>query len=161
MNFQGGHAVPHTRQRTGTNLFMREGSQTMPSPAQDPNNTPGTGPEPGAAAMGEEELESALAQIDWAELQDFFLSHLGTQLSDMDTLLRKRDTDTLTRIGHSLKGSGGGVQLPRFTELGAVLEVAGKGGDLMAIRLACLKIREEYLKYRPQEAIRVKRYFES
>ena len=131
----------------------------MPSPAQDPKSVPESGP--GSAATGDKDFESALAEIDWAELQDFFLDHLSGQLGEMDGFLRKRDTQALYRIGHGLKGSGGGVQLPRFTELGAVLENAGKKGDLTAVRLACLSIRSEYLKHRPQEAERVKHLFES
>ena len=53
------------------------------------------------------------------------------------------------------------MQLPRFTDLGAVLEDAGKKGDLNETRLACMNIRSEYLKHRPQEAERLKRMFES
>lgn len=90
--------------------------------------------------------------IDWADLQEFFFSDLEPKLPEMQRLIEAGDCTTLARIGHSLKGSGGGVKLPRFTELGKVLEDAGKAADLTAIEKACAAIRDEYLIHKPEAA---------
>ena len=83
-------------------------------------------------------------EIDWAELQDFFFQDLRPKLTEMDQLCADGDTYKLSRLGHSLKGSGGGVKLPRFTELGKMLEDAGKATNLAVCINACRAIRDEY-----------------
>jgi HPt (histidine-containing phosphotransfer) domain-containing protein len=106
------------------------------------------------------EFDNLLDGIDWSELQAFFFEHLLTQLEDMEAKLAAGDLTGLSRIGHSIKGSGGGVQLPRFTDLGKALEDSGKDGDLEACRLACQAIRDEYVTHRPNGAATVGGYFE-
>jgi HPt (histidine-containing phosphotransfer) domain-containing protein len=95
--------------------------------------------------------EDALDDIDWSDLQDFFLTHLRGQFDEMELLFREGDAQTLSRIGHGIKGSGGGVQLPRFTDLGRDLEDSAKVEDLPRAREACRAMREEYLKHRPED----------
>ncbi|MFN8548997.1 MAG: Hpt domain-containing protein [Candidatus Eisenbacteria bacterium] len=90
-------------------------------------------------------------EIDWAELQDFFFEDLRPKLFDMDQLCSDGDTHKLSRLGHSLKGSGGGVKLPRFTDLGKALEDAGKASNLEGCISACRAIRDEYATHRPAE----------
>ena len=92
------------------------------------------------------------ADIDWGELQTFFLDHLRGQLDKLMESYGKGDLPSLTRIGHSLKGSGGGVQLPRFSELGMLLEEAGHRGEIEATLKICRDIRDEYLRLRPNDA---------
>ncbi len=100
-----------------------------------------------------------LPDIDWSELQDFFLEHLRGQLDTMGQLLAKGDLLALGRIGHSLKGSGGGVQLPKFTELGRDLEDAGRSGNAAGVARACALIRDEYLVHRPGDLAALREYF--
>lgn len=99
-------------------------------------------------------------EIDWAELQDFFFEDLKPRFQELDQLCRAGDTHRLSRIGHSLKGSGGGVKLDRFTELGKLLEDAGKASDLNKCVIACRMIRDEYLNYRPADAAELTGYFD-
>jgi HPt (histidine-containing phosphotransfer) domain-containing protein len=106
-------------------------------------------------------LDDLSDDIDWAELQSFFLGHLQGQLDQMDAWLRQADTEALGRVGHSLKGSGGGVRLPRFTDLGRDLESAARQRDLTGLRATCVALREEYLRHRPEDAGRFGRHFES
>lgn len=103
--------------------------------------------------LSSEEEDDLMGDIDWGELQEFFLDHLRDQLEDMEQQLRAGDATALARIGHSIKGSGGGVGYPRFSELGRDLEEAGKLADLAASRLACMALRGEFLVYRPQDAV--------
>jgi HPt (histidine-containing phosphotransfer) domain-containing protein len=101
-------------------------------------------------ASSSNDFDGLFDDIDWSELQTFFFQHLVVQLRDLDSSLRAGDMTTISRTGHSIKGSGGGVQLPRFTELGKALEDAGKAGDSPACRAACQAIRDEYLSHRPE-----------
>lgn len=97
--------------------------------------------------------------IDWAELQKVFLDHLSRQFPEMDQSLQGACTPPLARIGHSLKGSGAAVLLPRFTELGADLERVANASDAAAAHRICREIRDEYLRLRPAEAARVSGLF--
>jgi HPt (histidine-containing phosphotransfer) domain-containing protein len=107
----------------------------------------------------EQSDEEALDDIDWSDLQDFFLTHLRSQFDEMELLLGRGDADTLSRIGHGIKGSGGGVQLPRFTDLGRDLEDGAKAGDLERAREACRMLRQEYLKHRPEDETALAGFF--
>ncbi len=98
------------------------------------------------------ESESAmLEEIDWSDLQQFFLEHLRGQLDSMETLLAEGNLAALARIGHGLKGSGGAVLLPKFTELGQELEEAGRASDATRTLSLCRRIRDEYVQHRPAE----------
>ena len=97
--------------------------------------------------------------IDWADLQSFFYEDLETKMADLEMGLGEGDCTKLFRIGHSIKGSGGGVKLPIYTELGKHLETAGKANDLEASRTACAAIRDEYLKSHPDRAEKYSTYF--
>jgi HPt (histidine-containing phosphotransfer) domain-containing protein len=120
----------------------------------DPKDFPNPTSEPRSEPYDADTAE-ALDDIDWGELQDFFFEHLRSQLDQMSGYLAQSDAWNLSRLGHSLKGSGGGVQLPEFTELGRHLETAGKDGDMIAVLSACRAIRDEYLKHRPDRAAEV------
>lgn len=98
-------------------------------------------------------------EIDWAELQDFFFQDLRPKLFEMDQLCTDGDTYKLSRLGHSLKGSGGGVKLPRFTELGRALEDAGKTSNLEGCITACRAIRDEYATHRPDDCTELSTLF--
>lgn len=100
-------------------------------------------------------------EIDWAELQDFFFEDLRPKLFEMDERCTAGDTAMLARMGHSLKGSGGGVKLPHFTDLGKVLEQAGKASDIVSCFSACRAIRDEYVMHRPAEAKELAELFRS
>jgi HPt (histidine-containing phosphotransfer) domain-containing protein len=104
-------------------------------------------------------LQEALDDIDWSDLQDFFLSHLRDQFDEMERLLRAGDAPGLSRIGHGIKGSGGGVQLPRFTDLGKLLEDGARDGDLGRAKEACRALRKEHLKHRPEDGPDLEKLF--
>lgn len=103
--------------------------------------------------------DDALGEIDWSDLQDFFFQHLRGQFDEMARLLGTGDLEALARIGHGIKGSGGGVLLPRFTELGRDLEDAGKASDGGSVLEACRSLRDEYLKHRPEDRDGLRTYF--
>jgi HPt (histidine-containing phosphotransfer) domain-containing protein len=124
-----------------------------------PFNPMTQGKSPASPERAQPQVTDPLEDIDWSDLQDFFFEHLRTQLDQMSDLLARADLPTLTRIGHSLKGSGGGVQLPRFSDLGRDLEDAGRSGDVGAVESACRAIRDEYLQHRPADQDALGRMF--
>lgn len=107
-----------------------------------------------------DEFEDLEADIDWSELQAFFLDDLKPRLGELDRLCRASDFDALSRLGHTLKGSGGGVKLPRFTDHGRTLETAAHAHDLADCVLACQALREEYLGHRPADRAALAPLFE-
>jgi len=72
-----------------------------------------------------------------AELEDLIPGYLKNQRNDagrIRKLLVSGDFEGIRRIGHSMKGSGGGYGFDEITAIGARIEEAAKGGDDTAIR---------------------------
>ena len=57
-----------------------------------------------------------------------FLSNRQADLEQLRTAAARSDFETARRIGHILKGAGGGYGFPQITELAASLEQALKSG---------------------------------
>ena len=57
-----------------------------------------------------------------------FLGNCRKSVEDMRRSIAQSDLDAVRRIGHSLKGVGGGYGFARITELGAAIEQAAKAG---------------------------------
>ena len=53
-----------------------------------------------------------------------------------------RGIEEIMRIGHSMKGSGGGYGFDRITEIGALMENAAKAGNLEEISSANDQLNE-------------------
>lgn len=63
---------------------------------------------------------------DLEELIPDFLDNRRKDIQSIQDALSKGDYDTLTIIGHSMKGSGGGYGFDYITDIGAAIEQAGK-----------------------------------
>ena len=77
-----------------------------------------------------------LVEVD-ADLADLIPGFLDNRRADVRRLreaLDADDRDSLRRIGHSLKGVGGGYGFDTITDLGLDIESAAIGGDLPAAR---------------------------
>ncbi len=71
------------------------------------------------------------------DLEDLIPGFLENRLKDVDKMkeaLTAGNTETLSSVGHSLKGVGGGYGFDRISELGAEIEVFAKAGDLENIK---------------------------
>lgn len=67
-----------------------------------------------------------------SELQPLIPRFLANRRTDLDSLERavaSRDAETLRRIGHGLKGVGGGYGFDELTRIGAQIEGCAKAGD--------------------------------
>ena len=79
-----------------------------------------------------------------AQLVPRFLGNCRRDVGLMETAIAERDLDMTRRIGHSLKGVGGGYGFAEITRLGAAIESAAKSGDAQGA-LAALAALAAYL----------------
>lgn len=76
------------------------------------------------------ELVSDIADdADMVELVEMFVDELPEKVANMTKSLEDQDFDTLSRLAHQLKGSGGGYGFPTITEAAKILENNAKGGQ--------------------------------
>lgn len=73
-----------------------------------------------------------------------FLGNCKRDVLLLEEAIAKSDMDTTRRIGHSLKGVGGGYGFAEITRLGNAIESAAKGGDAQSA-LAALSALAAYL----------------
>jgi len=62
---------------------------------------------------------------------------LANRQRDVETILQaveRGDLETVRRVGHIMKGCGGGYGFPIITEIGKAIEEAAKCGDVVAAR---------------------------
>lgn len=76
-----------------------------------------------------------------AALVPAFLEKRNAELAVLEAALATRAFDTLYRLGHNLRGSGGSFGFPAMSEIGARMERAAQAGDeaAMAREIACLR----------------------
>src|ERR1700739_17566 len=65
-----------------------------------------------------------------------FLDNCRRDIRLIEATLAKNDLDTARKIGHSLKGVGGGYGFSEITRLGAAIEAAAKEGEGLAAAAA-------------------------
>lgn len=84
------------------------------------------------AVLPEQEIVSTLpVEIpEFAEIVRTFSTRVREELQAMDEALAKRDFESLARLAHWLKGSGGTVGFGDFTSPSAELEAHAKQGNL-------------------------------
>lgn len=70
-----------------------------------------------------------------------FIANRKAELTELDGALRKRDFETLRRIGHVLKGAGGGYGFADISRMGDTIERAAKSGEFETLEkeIASLK----------------------
>lgn len=93
--------------------------------------------------MTDEPLLSEFADDpEMQELLKQFLEGLSEYCAQIEQGLQEQDLETLKRIGHQLKGAGGGYGYPPITLCGAHLEnaVQQTGGVTDAVRAAALEL---------------------
>ncbi|HKO87824.1 MAG TPA: Hpt domain-containing protein [Burkholderiales bacterium] len=70
-----------------------------------------------------------------------YIANRKTELVELDAALSKRDFETLRRMGHVLKGSGGGFGFADISRMGDAIERAAVQGEVETLQqeLAALK----------------------
>jgi CheY-like chemotaxis protein/HPt (histidine-containing phosphotransfer) domain-containing protein len=79
---------------------------------------------------------------DSAALVPAYLEKRKEELAVLEDALATRAFDTLYRLGHNLRGSGGSYGFPYMTELGEQMERAAKANDGEAVARAIAQLRE-------------------
>ncbi len=91
--------------------------------------------------------ERTVVRVD-ADIQDLvptFLENRGEDVRKLDLARAAGDFQTVRRLGHSMKGAGGGYGFDRITEIGAELERAGTEADARRAE-RCTRALERYLR---------------
>ncbi len=63
-----------------------------------------------------------------------FLANRRTEIASLEQAVESKDVETLRRIGHGLKGVGGGYGFDEITRIGAQIELYAKTGNNEATR---------------------------
>lgn len=66
------------------------------------------------------------ADIDLEDLIPGFLENRRKDILEIKNLLTAGDYETIQRLGHSMKGSGGGYGFDKITDIGMHIEQAAK-----------------------------------
>lgn len=79
--------------------------------------------------MSAETVIRIVADPDLAELIPMYVHRRHVDLAKTRDALAAGDLETIRITGHSMKGSGGGYGFDGISEIGGMMEAAGKEGD--------------------------------
>lgn len=68
-----------------------------------------------------------------AELIPTFLKNRQADVSRLEAMAAAGDADGARKLGHNLKGCGGGYGFEQISDIGARIEACAKGGDLSGL----------------------------
>ncbi len=77
---------------------------------------------------------SVLVSDELRELIPRFLAHRRREVDELEAAIACADAETVRRLGHGLKGVGGGYGFDEITRIGAELERVAREGRLPAAR---------------------------
>ncbi len=80
---------------------------------------------------------------DLEDLIPGFMDNRRKDLVKLEQMIGARDFDELCKIGHSIKGVGGGYGFDAITDFGAVIEKAAASQDIVALG----RCQAEYADY--------------
>lgn len=75
------------------------------------------------------------ADIDLEDLIPGFLENMRKDIVEIGSLLSSNDYETIQRLGHSMKGAGGGYGFDEITDIGMHIEQAAKEKSTADIRV--------------------------
>jgi len=90
-----------------------------------------TGPD---VEVGNEDLITVSIDPDLMSLVPGYLKHREEDVTKIGELLDIEDLESVRRLGHSMKGTGGGYGFDRITEIGAAIETAAAAADIETVR---------------------------
>lgn len=83
--------------------------------------------------VGPEPIVVRIIDPDLADLIPQYLENRRQELPALQTSLRQGDFETIRRLAHSLKGSGGGYGFEELTRIGAAMEPAASSQEAASI----------------------------
>lgn len=78
---------------------------------------------------------------DLEDIVPEFLGHLAEDLQSILEALDKSDYQSVRRLGHSMKGSGGGYGFDAITEMGWAIEKAAEAEDAETVKNKVVAIK--------------------
>jgi HPt (histidine-containing phosphotransfer) domain-containing protein len=78
------------------------------------------------------------------ELVESFIESIAEHISEADSFLNSANWTDLSRVGHTLKGSGANVGANALSKTGKMLEFAAKAEDAAACAAGIAKLKELY-----------------
>ncbi len=84
--------------------------------------------------MNNEEKIIVKVDPEIADLIPGFLNNREKDIEDMESCLKAENFEQIERLGHSMKGSGAGYGFDGITEIGKLIEIAGKEKDVEGIK---------------------------
>ena len=85
----------------------------------------------------EEHTTVVYVDEDLADLIPEFLENRRRDVERITRLVQEGKYEELTRLGHNMKGSGGGYGFTEISEIGQAIEEAGARGDREAMTRLC------------------------
>lgn len=95
--------------------------------------------------MGKEEKIIVHIDADIEAIIPRFFELRAEDIGVINECIEKNDFETIMRLGHSMKGAGGGYGFDYVSEVGQAIEEAAKKADTGDIKAWTLKL-ENYLK---------------
>ncbi len=89
-----------------------------------------------------EDLISVEIEIDLEDIVPGYLENRRRELGVLNQALAGGDFETIRRLGHDLKGTGGGYGFDALSELGRALEQAGREADPAAAGRTIAQIKD-------------------
>lgn len=89
-----------------------------------------------------QETKKIIIRID-PELADLIPGYLNNRRNDINMIqssLENNDFPTIERLGHSMKGSGGGYGFDGISDIGGAIEMAAKDGNSEVIKNELVKL---------------------
>lgn len=86
---------------------------------------------------------------DLAELIPGFLANRANDVVSVRALVSRDDLQSVCRIGHSMKGSGGGYGFDTITRLGGEMEQAARAGDGTKVLVLADELEDFLARVRP------------
>ena len=84
-----------------------------------------------------------------AELIPGFLANRANDVASLRALVSRNDLQSICRIAHSMKGSGGGYGFDAITRLGGEMEQAARSGDTTKVLALTDELEDFLLRVRP------------
>ncbi|WP_337288539.1 Hpt domain-containing protein [Candidatus Methylomirabilis sp.] len=75
-----------------------------------------------------------------ADLIPEFLENRRRDVEQITRMVQEGKYEDLTRLGHTMKGTGGGYGFPEISEIGREIEEASARGDRMTITTLCERL---------------------
>ena len=85
----------------------------------------------------EEHTTVVYVDEDLADLIPEFLENRRRDVEQIKRLIQEGKYEELARLGHTMKGSGGGYGFTEISEIGQAIEEAGARGDREAMTRLC------------------------